>query len=394
MILAKRGQFGVSLKVVFVLASLLSISSASRAAEEQTVPAWTYDAEALRPFWQGRVVHGESLLFIRDPKSGEAKASVLFPVEQLMSVRNSAGDVTYEDGVDYLWKANSREIILPAGSRIVSRLATELRRPAKSQQYELTHRDGNGEIMFGGRLEYAAMQTCVTYQHAPNLWKTVVPLFDPKALPRTVGKLVGKQPLSIVVIGDSISSGCNASGWAGSAPFQPAYPELVRQHLAMHYGSAVKLQNLAVSGTDTRWGLSKVKEIVEPQPDLVMIAFGMNDSAGRSAPEYQENIESLMAQIRERAPDVEFILVATMLGNRDWVRLNHDVFPQYRDALAGLCRPGIALADLTSIWTGFIELKRDWDQTGNGVNHPNDFGHRVYAQVISALLIGNGEPVR
>ena len=25
--------------------------------------------------------------------------------------------------------------------------------------------------------------------------------------------------------------------------------------------------------------------------------------------------------------------------------------------------------------------------TGNGVNHPNDFGHRVYAQVLSALLI-------
>jgi hypothetical protein len=25
--------------------------------------------------------------------------------------------------------------------------------------------------------------------------------------------------------------------------------------------------------------------------------------------------------------------------------------------------------------------------TGNGVNHPNDFGHRIYAQVLSALLI-------
>ena len=76
-----------------------------------------------------------------------------------------------------------------------------------------------------------------------------------------------------------------------------------------------------------------------------------------------------------------------MLGNRDWTTLKHELFPQYRDALAELCEPGIALADLTSIWTEFLKRKRDWDLTGNGVNHPNDFGHRVYAQVLSTLLV-------
>ena len=81
-----------------------------------------------------------------------------------------------------------------------------------------------------------------------------------------------------------------------------------------------------------------------------------------------------------------FILVASMLGNRDWITLKHNVFPQYRDALTELVEPGIALADLTSIWTEFLQRKKDWDQTGNGVNHPNDFGHRVYAQVILTLL--------
>jgi hypothetical protein len=42
---------------------------------------------------------------------------------------------------------------------------------------------------------------------------------------------------------------------------------------------------------------------------------------------------------------------------------------------------------MTSIWTEFLERKHDWDLTGNGVNHPNDFGHRVYAQVLSTLLV-------
>jgi hypothetical protein len=117
----------------------------------------------------------------------------------------------------------------------------------------------------------------------------------------------------------------------------------------------------------------------------------MNDAAGRPAKEYQANIEAALTRIRARLPEVEFILVATMLGNRDWIRLKQELFPQYRDALASLSGPGVGLADLTSIWSGFLELKQDWDHTGNGVNHPNDFGHRVYAQVLSTLLVADGE---
>ncbi len=42
---------------------------------------------------------------------------------------------------------------------------------------------------------------------------------------------------------------------------------------------------------------------------------------------------------------------------------------------------------MTAIWAELLYNKKDWDLTGNRVNHPHDFGHRVYAQVISALLI-------
>jgi acyl-CoA thioesterase I len=34
-----------------------------------------------------------------------------------------------------------------------------------------------------------------------------------------------------------------------------------------------------------------------------------------------------------------------------------------------------------------MERKRHIDLTGNGVNHPDDYGHRVYAQAILALLV-------
>ena len=45
------------------------------------------------------------------------------------------------------------------------------------------------------------------------------------------------------------------------------------------------------------------------------------------------------------------------------------------------------MADMTSLWTEMLKRKRDCDLTGNGVNHPSDFGHRVYASAILSLLI-------
>ncbi|NQV25967.1 MAG: SGNH/GDSL hydrolase family protein [Rhodopirellula sp.] len=356
-------------------------------ADEPITSKWTYQPHLLRPFWQGDTIEGESMLFIKDPKTGIAKASVLFPITEVLSVRNSAGDITYDEGRDYLWEPESRTISLPVNSRIVSRTTADLRRPHDSQKYKLTHRDGNGEIFFGAKLEYHHMQTCITYQHKVEDWNAVTPKFDDMALPRTISRLRDRKPVSIVLIGDSISSGCNASGWAGEAPFQPSFPGLLQRHLEVCYESEVKMTNPSVSGKDTRWVLSAIDQVVEPKPDLVIIAFGMNDAAGRPAAEYQANTKAVMEKIREDLPDAEFILVATMLGNRDWPRLKQELFPQYRDALKELCEPGIALADMTSIWTEFLKRKQDWDLTGNGVNHPNDFGHRVYAQVLSTLLI-------
>jgi lysophospholipase L1-like esterase len=236
------------------------------------------------------------------------------------------------------------------------------------------------------------MQSQVTYEHDPGQWTAPVPAFDPKALPRTLGRLRERKPLQIVVLGDSISTGCNASGWGGGPPYQPAYPELVRRHLEARYGGEVRLTNLSVGGKDTAWALTMVDQVAEPRPDLVVVAFGMNDAAGRPAPEYRANVERLLARVGERLPDAEFLLVATMVGNPAWVRLRQDLFPAYRDALATLRRPGVALADVTTPWSRFLELKQDWDQTGNGVNHPNDFGHRVYAQVIATQLVPPDAP--
>ncbi len=371
-------------RIVSLAWALLTLTAV--AAADEPAPAWKFDAAQLQPFWRSNVMHGESVLFLKEGE-GVAKGKLLFTPTKILKVTSSRGEVIYETGKDYLWKAGSQEIVLPAGSRITAKTPQDLRRPAKSQKYALTHRDGNGEILFGATHEYHDMQTLVTYEHDLFAWKGHAPEFSGKQLPKTIKILAAKQPLKIALLGDSISTGCNASGWAKVAPHQPPYQDLLVQNLEAASGSKVTLENFAVGGTNTDWGVTKIGKVTGAKPDLVILAFGMNDSSGRPAKDYQANIQKMIAAIHATNPDTEIILVATMLGNKDWVALKQELFPQYRDALSDLCQPGIALADMTSVWAELLRHKQDWDLSGNGVNHPNDFGHRIYAQVMSALLI-------
>ena len=166
---------------------------------------------------------------------------------------------------------------------------------------------------------------------------------------------------------------------------------LLSEALTAHYGPNIcTMINSGRCGGTYEQALERLdRDVLRFNPDLVILAFGMNDSAGVSSESYQTNTRKMIEDIRKQLPNAEFVLVASMLGNRDWTTLKHELFPKYRDALKELCEPGIALADMTSIWTGILERKQDWDQTGNGVNHPNDFGHRIYAQVIAKLLDSN-----
>ena len=370
----------------FLTPAFTILALATCAVADEPPKGWNFDAAQLQPFWRTSTMHGESVLFIKDGEGG-AKVKLLFTPTKVLRVASSSDETVYEAGRDYVWHPGSSEFTLPAGSRISWKTPQDLRRPAKSQKYALTHRDGNGEILFGATHEYHDMQTLVTYEHDPAAWKGLTPAFASKELPKTVKILAARQPLKIALLGDSISTGCNASGWAKVAPHQPPYQDLLVLKLEAAYGGKVTLENFAVGGTSTDWGVTNIGKVIDAKPDLVILAFGMNDSSGRPAKDYAANTQKMIAAVKKAQPDAEIILVATMLGNKDWVALKQELFPQYRDALAGLCEPGIALADMTSIWAELLNHKQDWDLTGNGVNHPNDFGHRVYTQVLSALLI-------
>ena len=49
-------------------------------------------------------------------------------------------------------------------------------------------------------------------------------------------------------------------------------------------------------------------------------------------------------------------VVASMVGNPDWAATPAEMFPRYRDALATLTGPGVALADLTAVWQEYVSI--------------------------------------
>ena len=373
------------LALLCTIVALGSPSPASAQDAAATTPASEW--KLLAPFWSSPVVHRESVLFIREAADSLPNARLLLKPDEILSVTAADGSATYNVGTDFVVDKATGKLELPAGSKIKFLNAAELF-PKKGAAKSIPHKLGVPEdaVLFDNEHWFHDQQVEVTYRTSEK-WNGYRPKFSGEQLPRTLAKLKNKEPLTIGVSGDSISYGYNASGMTGAAPRMPAYPQLVADQLQATFGSPVKLVNRAVGGWRVEHGIKDLPELLAAKPDLVIVAYGMNHFGSRDTEGFRKLLGELIAGIRAAHAETEIILVAPMWGNTQWVHTPREQFAPHREAIASFIGPGIALADLTTLWGELLERKRDCDLTGNGVNHPNDFGHRVYAQAILGLLI-------
>jgi acyl-CoA thioesterase-1 len=318
----------------------------------------------LVPFWLTTTMHRESVVFIaRD--DGAAEASLLFPPESIIAVTNAAGDVSYVEGADYLVDRQTGRMIVTSTSRMVAVRRDMIVAADAAHTY--------------GRL------IGVTYTHAPGTWTTH--LRRPAGvLSRVSRRLQRREPLTVCLTGDSISEGYDASGFHGVPPYQPPFDRLVASGLEQHYGGPVHLHNLATAGWTAADALWDTARIAAAQPDLVIVAFGMNDACYAEAGEFVANVADVLKGVRDEVPHVEFVVVSPMLPTPECAWVVPSRFDEYRAGLAELTAGDVVLADVTRLWNELVARKSPHDLSGNGWNHPNDFGHRLYAQVILAQL--------
>lgn len=363
----------------------------------KSVKLWTLTDEKyfrnssyIRPVFSGDEVVAESVFPMGDAdETKPASARLLFaPTEILDAYTVSDGKrVDLENGKDFSIE----------GDRVLFKQSPKYR----LFKYRELHSDNKEDIEKMGATppfyfdvikKYAFFkegnwfhthQIYISYKHRPvNV--SDGEQFDAALLPNTVNFLKGKKPLKITLFGDSISSGANASAVSITIPFMPSWGDIVAQALEKYYKTPITYYNRALGGMDSKWGEENAENLVSPdKPDLVIIAFGMNDR--KPADKFRESIQNMISKIRKTNPAAEFILVSSMSANPDWHSFPmHD---EYAEVLADMQTKGIAFADVRKVHKFMLQRKRFIDMTGNNVNHPNDFLIRIYAQTVLQKLV-------
>lgn len=345
------------------------------------------------PFWEKRPVEGDPLFFIQqEPERDEgkpepAKVTLLFTPDAVPVLRSATGEVTYEAGKDYTWEAGSREIKLTENTRIPFKKVQELYPAAGTPNSYKEARNGKSWMLFGEGRFFHDLESTASYPTSET-WTGPVPAPAPEAqLASFRSKLIAGATVKVVTLGDSISTGANASGAVNAPPGQPGYPGLVAQGLETRFGVKAVLKNLSVGGMSTPWGLEQIPAVLAEGPDLLILAFGMNDASGQTPTNvYAARTKEIVDRVRGARPGCDVIVVATMTANPEWSYARPELYPAYAHALQSLTGNGIALANVTETWSAVLEKKSYLSLSGNGLNHPNDFGHRIYADVILSTI--------
>ena len=209
---------------------------------------------------------------------------------------------------------------------------------------------------------------------------------DTPRLDKSLRRLLAGEPLTYMVYGDSISTGCEAL-----FP-KEAYFSLFARKLELVTGGKVEVVNHAKGGETSRDGEARFAAALEScSPHLVSIAYGVNDMCiknGRpdlTVEEYRTHIVAMLDMARSRGCEV--LLITNCPPNPHWVFTS----PGYRDyaaELRNIAREYAApLADVQALWDAEMAAgKRLSDLLLNDVNHPSSYGHRLYAAMLETII--------
>ncbi len=232
----------------------------------------------------------------------------------------------------------------------------------------------------------------VNYQHDAD-WNGPVPAPAHAALARTLRKLQAREPVTMVFTGDSIASWGRGSATVQVPPYGPTWPELLVGALRERFGGPIVAKNRALGSTQSAWGAANADFVIAPErPDLVVIAFGMNDQRKTNPARFRANLETMIQKVRAVNPAAEFILVSSMISSP--AVADEQPLVEFRAEMRKLGSEGIAIADVTAVTRHLVRTKPFIDIAVNNFNHPNDYLLRWYAQVAAELLVGDSKNVR
>lgn len=271
------------------------------------MPYDSYSLETwLRPVWHTREMYNETVLFVGE----EDEAPLLYRPSEIRSVRSYGLNVEYTEGKDYILTEEGK-IRRLRGSAIPYFETDEYYRKEPDSvpvavfgKYAAGFQE-NRYIKYGEKDTFTSRQIAVTYAH-DCVWEGSIPEDKSDRAGKFLKKLEGEKAAKIVFYGDSITAGCNASGteYGGNTlPYTPSYAQMVASSLEDKYAAKIECVNTSLGGANTEWGLENVeKNVISHAPDLVVIAFGMND-ADLTVAKYKRMISEMIDKIHAAIPD-------------------------------------------------------------------------------------------
>lgn len=213
--------------------------------------------------------------------------------------------------------------------------------------------------------------------------------------------LIEHGPITIVAFGDSVTHGAVASG---EMDYESVYHHrLAKMILGVRNYVPVNVINAGIGGITAKSSLPRMeKQVFSHDPDLIIVAFGLNDVNG-SLEDYISSLRTIFAACVEREIETVF-LTPNMLNtyvaedthpaNKDYAKKTADMqnggrMDEYMSAAAELAREmGVKVADCYSKWR---EMSKTQDTTAllaNRINHPVREMHQLFADEIFKLVLG------
>ena len=201
--------------------------------------------------------------------------------------------------------------------------------------------------------------------------RALVSAGDAARLQRALARARRGEPITVGVIGGSITQGARASkpelnyGSLVAAWWRQAYP-----------AAPVTFRNAGIGATGSNLGAHRVqKDLLAYIPDVVVVEYAVNDSADQAA---AETLEGLLRQILKHPKAPAVVMLFTMHRNggnaQEW----------HGKVGAHYAVPMVSLRD--AAWPEIAAGRLKWEEIEADEVHPNDAGHRLCADLVIRVL--------
>lgn len=215
---------------------------------------------------------------------------------------------------------------------------------------------------------------------------------DNTALAAVMKKAESGEPVTIAVIGGSITQGTISSGPLDSEiETKACYADIFFAWWKETFpNTEVTVINAGIGGTDSYLGVHRVQEdVLDYHPDVVLIEYSVNDGANNT---YQNSYDNLVRKVLKSEDSPAVLLL--FMGQTSLVSA------QSVHQLIGF-RYELPMVSHLNLISDFFETGRyTAEQMSGDVSHPSVFGHAIvgemlwkYLNNIYADLDSYGEPV-